>query len=99
MGFDEDGSGVIDLAEFETYCHQVIKTNMLVKSTSIESCRTATCEFNDEFGKTPSTLTTKNSLTKTWQTLYCGGSAPVIKDLTAISHKLGMSFRVEKFDW
>jgi predicted ferric reductase len=99
--FDEDGSGMIDLAEFETYCHQVIKANTLVQSTSIVSCssRTATCEFNDEVGRSPSTLKSQTSLTKTWQTLYCGGSAPVIKDLTAISHQLGISFRVEKFDW
>merc|ERR1711904_653790 len=97
--FDEDSSGIIDLAEFETYCHQVIKANPLVQSASIVSRRTATCEFNDDVGKSPSTLMPQTSLTKTWQTLYCGGSAPVIKDLTAISHQLGISFRVEKFDW
>merc|ERR1711904_98747 len=84
--FDEDGSGMIDLAEFETYCHQVIKANTMV-------------QFNDDVGKSLSTLKSQTSLTKTWQTLYCGGSAPVIKDLTAISHQLGISFRVEKFDW
>jgi hypothetical protein len=96
--FDEDGSEMIDLAEFEAYCHQVIKAETLVQSTMV-SRRTATCEFNDEVGRSPSTLKSQTSLTKTWQTLYCGGSAPVIKDLTAISHQLGISFRVEKFDW
>merc|ERR1712224_91460 len=51
--FDEDDSGMIDLAEFETYCHQVIKANTLEQSTSIDSRRAATCEFNDDVGKSP----------------------------------------------
>lgn len=36
---------------------------------------------------------------KTWQMLYCGGSAPIIKNLKEISEKYDIDFSIEKFDW
>jgi len=35
----------------------------------------------------------------TWQMLYCGGSQPVVDALEKIKKKLGISLKVEKFDW
>ena len=35
----------------------------------------------------------------TWQMLYCGGSAPVVKNLTNIHDEYGIDLKIEKFDW
>lgn len=35
----------------------------------------------------------------TWQILYCGGSQLVVNSLREISHRNGIAFRKEKFDW
>jgi len=35
----------------------------------------------------------------TWQMLYCGGSAPVVRSLKNINKTLGIDLKVEKFDW
>lgn len=36
---------------------------------------------------------------KTWQMLYCGGSAPVVSSLKKISSYYQIDLRIEKFDW
>merc|ERR1712176_1627158 len=34
-----------------------------------------------------------------WQTMYCGGSEAVLRELTQVCKELGMSLQAEKFDW
>jgi len=36
---------------------------------------------------------------KTWQMLYCGGSAPVVNNLKNIHNEYGIDLKIEKFDW
>merc|ERR1719215_103920 len=36
---------------------------------------------------------------KTWQMLYCGGSAPVVNNLKNIHDEYGIDLKIEKFDW
>ena len=31
--------------------------------------------------------------------MYCGGSQPVVDALTGIENDIGITLRVEKFDW
>lgn len=36
---------------------------------------------------------------KTWEMLYCGGSAPIVSQLKHISHEYDIDLKIEKFDW
>lgn len=41
----------------------------------------------------------RRQMVDSWQMLYCGGAAPVVEELRRVSKELGISLKVESFNW